>query len=238
MKTRIAALLVLTALPLAACKKEVVVEQERIAPAPGAQTQNQPQPKPAETAKAPDAPAVSVKVETEAVETGSQPGERLPSFTAAANSWKDGQVVQTTYDHAKTPGVRVYVINRTTCPASKAYAERMVQIEQAYAPKGVTFLHLYPQGAETPEDKREYHKARGFTSAWVVDDGGKVTTLLECEKTPEYVVVGANGVVSYRGGIDDSKTKWKNAKQQWLTDALDATLAGREPPEAKTEAAG
>ena len=75
--------------------------------------------------------------------------------------------------------------------------------------------------------------------AVVMDKGGAVTQLLSGEKTPEYIVVNGAGVITYRGGLDDTKGNWKDPKaKQFLTDALDATLSGAEPPVKESAAAG
>ena len=57
--------------------------------------------------------------------------------------------------------------------------------------------------------------------------GGVITKAIEGSKTPEYVVVNAAGVITYRGGLDDSHGAWKDAGAQFLAPALDATLEGR-----------
>lgn len=172
------------------------------------------------------------------VRSGTAPGDMLPSFSAKVFQVVDGKAVEADYDHAKTKGVRVYVVNSTTCPYSKKYAERMVQIETAYAAKGVTFVYTYPDRGETTEAKQEWHTSKGHKAPWIVDKGGPVTKHMAAGKTPEYVVVNADGVITYRGGIDDSMGAWKDAKAQYLTDALDATLAGKPVAVPETEAAG
>ncbi len=190
-----------------------------------------PAPKSEETAK-PEAPAPAE------VRSGTAAGDMLPSFSAKTYRVVDGKAVEADYDHANTKGVRVYVVNSTTCPYCKKYAERMVAIENAYAAKGVTFVYAYPNRAESVEAKQEWHTSKGHKAPWIVDAGGAVTKHLNGGKTPEYVVVNADGVITYRGGIDDSMGAWKDAKAQYLTDALDATLAGKPVATPETEAAG
>jgi thiol-disulfide isomerase/thioredoxin len=192
-------------------------------------------PKPSETKPADTKPADTPAAE---VRDGTTPGDRLPSFAAKTFQVVDGKTVEADYDHAKTQGVRVYVVNSTTCPYTKKYAERMTQVEATYAAKGVTFVYAYPNGAETADAKQAWHTSKGHKGPWIVDKGGAVTKHLNGGRTPEYVVVNADGIITYRGGIDDSMGKWQDAKAQYLTDALDATLAGKPVATPETTAAG
>lgn len=179
------------------------------------------EPKPTEDRPA-DAPTPAAEVRI-----GTTPGDFLASFSTKTFQVVDGKTVEADYDHAKTPGVRVYVVNSTTCPYCEKYAERMTQIETAYAAKGVTFVYAYPDRRESEEAKEAWHTSKGHKGPWIVDKGGPVTKHLNGSKTPEYVVVNAAGIITYRGGIDDAGGRWKDAKEQYLTDALDSTLAGK-----------
>lgn len=203
-----------------------VVEKKAAPEAPAVQ--------PEETAK----PEAQAPAEPAEVRVGTAAGDMLPSFSAKTYQVIDGKTVEADYDHEKTKGVRVYVVNSTTCPYCRKYADRMVQIETAYGAKGVTFVYAYPNRAETPEAKQEWHTSKGHKAQWIVDKGGPVTKHLNGGKTPEYVVVNADGIITYRGGIDDSMGDWKNATAQYLTDALDATIAGKPVATPETEAAG
>jgi hypothetical protein len=186
--------------------------------------------------------------EQKTVEIGILPGDKLAPFTAQVYSAPDG--APAAYDFAKTSGTRVLVVNSTMCPYCKQsmYGERMRQIEETYTARGVTFLHLYPDGREvldrTPDlDKkrtpiREHHAALGFKAPFVHDEGGVITKAIAGSKTPEYVVVNAAGVITYRGGLDDSSGKWKDAKAQFLVPALDATLDGKPVAVPKTTPVG
>lgn len=223
--------LALAAAFAAACSAE--------APKPSAEPAKPAESPVVENKAAPEAPATKPEASAPAeVRSGTAAGDMLPSFSAKTFQVVDGKTVEADYDHAKTKGVRVYVVNSTTCPYCKKYAERMVAIENAYAAKGVTFVYAYPNRAETAEAKAQWHSSKGHKAPWIVDVGGPVTKHLNGGKTPEYVVVNADGIITYRGGIDDSMGAWKDAKAQYLTDALDATLAGKPVATPETEAAG
>lgn len=55
--------------------------------------------------------------------------------------------------------------------------------------------------------------------------------------TPETYVIDASGVIRYHGSIDDAQNVARVTTQR-LRLALDAVLAGKEPPQTETKAFG
>lgn len=213
--------------PAASAPKTDANAPGTVAPTPAAPTPAAP------TAEAPktDAPKPAVSV-------GTEPGQKLPAFTAALQTKSGAELKSSTFDSSKLSGVTVYAISSTTCPYTKKYAEKMVAIEKEYAAKGVTFVYLYPDKRETKEARLAFHAERGFQAPLVQDDGGTVTKVLAGTKTPEYVVTDASGVIVYRGAVDDSGGAWQNAKIDYLKQGIDAALKGTTPSVTVTSPAG
>lgn len=145
------------------------------------------------------------------------PGQPMPAFTA--------KVVKT-IDSSKPTGLTVYMTLGVNCPATPVYTERVKELERTYAPKGVSFVYIYPNKTESSEAKAAFHLKSGYAGGMIDDEGARITKLLEGKKTSEAFVVGKDGVIAYRGGIDDS-LKVADVKKKYLASALDEMLAGK-----------
>ena len=55
--------------------------------------------------------------------------------------------------------------------------------------------------------------------------------------TPHVFVLCPKRKIAYMGAIDDNNNP-KRVKEHWLRDALDALLAGKQPPKAVTQQRG
>jgi hypothetical protein len=71
----------------------------------------------------------------------------------------------------------------------------------------------------------------------VRDAGNKLADRFQAAVTPEAFVMDAAGVLRYRGRIDDSQEATK-VRSRDLHAALEAILAGRQPPRAEAKAFG
>jgi hypothetical protein len=69
------------------------------------------------------------------------------------------------------------------------------------------------------------------------DPSNKIADRFGAEVTPEVFVIGPNGNLAYHGQIDNSRDE-ANVKTRPLQAALDAIVAGKAVPEAKTQAFG
>ena len=243
---RLIAMLVLV--PLAACARtETPAASPHAAPspapaaAPAASTPAAPAvpavaPVPARAAAAPT-PPVALMPETATLPpagpTRAQAGEPIPGFRAKVRRG----TASADFDSRAGKTVTVYVIDSPTCPTSQTYAPRVKDIETAFAAKGVDFVHVYPLVTETQTAKVEWHTTKGFPGGQILDPDGSITKSLTATKTPTVVVADAKGVVVYRGAVDDQADLAK-VTAHYLTDALDATLAGRPVTLATTPAVG
>jgi hypothetical protein len=154
---------------------------------------------------------------------GTTPGERVPNFTVKGTT--DGK--ETTVPSSSPDAVTVYCVTSSACPTTRAYADKLRDIETSYTPKGVRFVWLYPNRSESDADKAACHAERKLGGVFSVDHGAAAAKTLATDHTPEMVVVGKDGRIAYRGAIDDGEGDPKRAKQEGLKDALDATLAGK-----------
>ena len=66
----------------------------------------------------------------------------------------------------------------------------------------------------------------GLKGAMIDDEGAKITLSLGCRQTAQVVLADADGVVVFRGGIDDNRRE-KQVERRHLAEAIQQTLAGK-----------
>ncbi|MBM4014406.1 MAG: redoxin domain-containing protein [Planctomycetes bacterium] len=171
--------------------------------------------------------------EAKAESTG-KVGEVLPNVSANVVRGDKTSTVET----AKMGKPTVFLLVGVTCPVTKPYAERIAALEKAYMEKGVDFVHVYTNVPEKAEMKAAFHKEMKFAGAFWNDEKAAFAKAIKAGKTGEAIIVGKDGKVMYRGGIDDSPGDATKAKEKYLANALDELLAGKEITKRNTMPAG
>lgn len=139
--------------------------------------------------------------------------------------------------------VLVVVFSCNHCPYVQAYEDRLVAIQRDYAARGVQVIAINSNDdANYPEDSFEQMvaraRARGFNFLYLRDASQAVARAYGATHTPQLFVFDRARTLRYTGKIDDN---WQNPKavtRQYLRDAIDALLNGRNPVEAQTHAIG
>lgn len=126
----------------------------------------------------------------------------------------------------------------TECPVSNAYNERMAALYKDYNAKGVVFLGINANKAETLEDIKAHAAEHAFGFPILKDVNNVIADKLEANHTPEiYVVAPSSLDLLYHGRIDDSMREAK-VKNKDLRTALDEILAGKPVSVKETKAFG
>jgi peroxiredoxin len=123
------------------------------------------------------------------------------------------------------------------CPVSNAYDDRMTALYQDYAPKGVRFVVINANRTEPAAAVLEHAKQHNFPFTVYKDENNVVADKFGATVTPETYVIDSTGTIRYHGSIDDSQNPSRITTQR-LRLALDAVLAGKEPPQTETKAFG
>jgi hypothetical protein len=124
--------------------------------------------------------------------------------------------------------VTAVVFISAICPVSNAYIERLNAIYRDYSQRGVQFAFVNTNANE-PAEQIEKHAAANRLAFPVFTDPDHLTAdLLEARMTPEVFLLDRDGVVRYRGPIDDALNPAR-VRARYFRDALDALLAGRAP---------
>lgn len=220
------ALTLFSAALLVACSNEATTEQANNEAATAPEKQEAPTPAPAEEPKAEIA--------------GYQVGDMAEDFNLKN---VDGNMVSM----ASYPDAKGFVIVFTCnhCPYSIAYEDRLIALNDKYAPQGYPVIAINPNDPElVPDDSFEKMVERsenkGFTFPYLMDEGQKVYPKYGATKTPHVYVVNKTeegNKVAYIGAIDDSKEE-ADVSEKYLEPALEALLKGEEPSPNFTKAFG
>jgi peroxiredoxin len=97
----------------------------------------------------------------------------------------------------------VVVFTGTQCPIAQFYAVRLCEMQRELAPLGVQFLAVFSNAQDSADDVARYAQERKLPFPALSDPGQKVADRFGAKRTPEAFLLDANGVVRYRGQIDD-----------------------------------
>ena len=164
-------------------------------------------------------------------------GDRVPAFTLSDTA---GAAHSVPADPA--PPATVLVVTCNHCPYVVAWNPRLRAVADDYASKGVRMLAMsandaqrYP--ADSPEAMARFVRDQNWPIPYLYDESQEVARALGAQVTPHVFVLDADHRLRYRGAPDaDHQDPAQDAR--WLRDALDAVLAGGEPPQTDTRARG
>lgn len=183
----------------------------------------------------------------------------LLSFAPAEKAYKVGdQVADFTLKNTVTgkpvslynlPGASKGVVVMFTCnhcPFAKKYEQRIIDLDKKYAAKGFPVLAISPNDPTiAPDDAPDLLAARAkeknYSFPYAYDETQAVAKAFGAAKTPHaFLVVKENGkwVLKYMGGIDDNADEPENVKKPYLSNAIDAVLAGKAVEVTETKAIG
>ncbi len=137
----------------------------------------------------------------------------------------------------------VLIVSCNHCPYVMAYEPRIVALATEYQARGVAFVAVNANDATRyPDDGMQAMKLRakerGFPFPYLRDDSQALVRALGARFTPEVYVFDAARKLRYHGRIDDNHRDLGKVTSHDLRNALDALLAGKDPPVAETTAFG
>jgi hypothetical protein len=153
----------------------------------------------------------------------------------------DGKTISIADVTGKSGTLVVFTCNH--CPFAKAWQDRIVELGNTYAKKGIGVILINANDpAKYPEDDLGGTQARakslGLQLPYVVDDTSNVARAFGASVTPEVFLFDKSGKLAYHGAVDDNRSNPAQVKSHYLKDALDAVLAGRAAPVAETKGIG
>ena len=158
-------------------------------------------------------------------------GTKAPDFSLVN---VDGRVVSLADLAGKQALLVIFLCNH--CPYVKHVADVLARFTSEYLAKGVAVVGInsndvanYP--ADSPEQMVAEAKSRGYKFPYLYDETQEVAKAYRAACTPDFYLFDGDQRLVYRGQFDasrpDSGVPVSGAD---LRAAIDAVLAGREPP--------
>lgn len=163
-------------------------------------------------------------------------GDPAPRFELVAT---DGNLVRL---EPSAAAATVVVFTSSGCPYALAWHDRIQSVARDYADREVTVLQIVSNDdAHHPEDSlatmRQRVAAGELAGPFLRDADQSAARAYGATATPEIFVLDRDGVLRYSGAPDaDYDDPAQNA--QWVREALDDLLAGREVARALTSPTG
>jgi len=164
-------------------------------------------------------------------------GQVAPDFALEDTRGRRWSVAK--YDGAPATVV-VFTCNH--CPYALAWQDRIAQVADDYAARGVGVLAINTNDSERyPRDSYQAMKDRVEREQWTIpylhDASQDVAREYGAKVTPDVFVLDAEGRLRYRGAPD---ADYDNPGEQaeWLREALDAVLDGSILERAETKPVG
>ncbi len=130
----------------------------------------------------------------------------------------------------------------TDCPLSNAYVPELNRIEDAYASRGVAFYAVQGDATISLDQVRKHVKEFAYKFPYLLDPKESLAAFTGATTTPEAAVLSPRGELLYLGRIDNRLEDFGKQRVQItefdLRDTLDAILAGKPVPRARTKAIG
>ena len=133
----------------------------------------------------------------------------------------------------------VVVFTCNHCPYALAWQDRIAEVANDYAARGVRVLAVNSNDADRyPRDSLDAMKDRVSREQWTIpylhDATQEVARAYGAKVTPDVFVLDAEGRLRYRGAPDADYDN-PGERAEWLREALDAVLSGSilERPETK-----
>ncbi|HVF17994.1 MAG TPA: redoxin domain-containing protein [Steroidobacteraceae bacterium] len=159
------------------------------------------------------------------VAQATMPGEVVADFKLADHTGKSRSL----YEGDSTKPI-VVMIQGNYCPIVRHAMPALKEVSAKYAPQGVRFLLLNSNIQDNRETIAKEVEEFGYPFPVLVDKNQKIGEALYVQRTSEvFVIDPKTKKLLYRGPMDDrlSYERQRPATKHYLTDALDAALAGQ-----------
>lgn len=128
------------------------------------------------------------------------------------------------------------------CPYVIAWEGRMKALQDEYRDRGFRLVAISSNDAENyPADSFEAMQQRAqeqkFNFDYLYDEDQSVARRYGPERTPEVFLFDRDRRLAYHGAIDDNREE-DAVGERYLRDAIEALLAGEDPPVSETTPVG
>src|SRR5690606_14306594 len=156
----------------------------------------------------------------------------------------DGKMVSLS-DYRDQKGV-ILIFDCNTCPYSKAYNQRIIDLHEKYSPKGFPVVTINANDpkmslGDSFEEMVKRAENKGYTFPYLVDVSQEVARAFGATNTPHVFLLSKSGsdfIVGYIGVIDNNSRDASSADKRYVENAIGAILEGKQVPVKKTKAVG
>lgn len=169
------------------------------------------------------------------VKNGYEVGDKATDFTLKN---VDGKMVSLA-DYKEAKGF-IVIFDCNTCPYSKAYNQRIIDLNEKYAAKGfpVITINANEGSGDSYDEMVRIANKKKYKFPYLYDESQEIAKTYGATNTPHVFVLNQQLKVSYIGAIDDNARNAASATKKYVEDAVDALLAGKPVPVTKTKAMG
>ncbi len=156
----------------------------------------------------------------------------------------DGKMISLS-DFKASKGV-IVIFDCNTCPYSKAYNSRIIDLNSRYADKGFPVMTINPNDpAQSAGDSFDrmvaLAKEKEYSFPYLADESQDVSHAFGATNTPHVFLLHRTNndfKVVYIGAIDDNARDTSAIKRKYVEEAVDALLMNKPVPAARTKAIG
>jgi peroxiredoxin len=161
-------------------------------------------------------------------------GDRVPDWSARDENGVEHKMSQYA-GHAV-----VLEWTNSECPFVERHyqAGTMKRLASALGAQDVVWLAVNSTYSNTPDDTKAWKKGQGFSYATLQDPDGTLGHLFGARTTPHMFVIDAQGVLRYRGAIDDDEYGRERTPKNYVDSAVHALLASASPDPSETQSYG
>jgi peroxiredoxin len=173
---------------------------------------------------------------------GNELGDKVDNFTLI--NTVDKEMVSLS-DYKDEKGV-IVIFTCNHCPYSKAYEQRIMDLDKKFAGKGYPVVAISPNDPEkepddSPKNMRALALEKGYTFPYLFDETQEVARKFGATRTPHVFLLKNTGDafrLAYIGAIDDNTNEPENVQVRFVEDAIRALEKGEKPDPALTKAIG
>lgn len=164
-------------------------------------------------------------------------GDTIENF-----SLKDASGQQVSFSEVAGTSGTIIIFTCNTCPYSKLYEERILQIDDVYSDAGYPVILINPSDPDLkpgdhPAELTKWISANNYSGKYLIDNIG-LFHRFGARKTPEVFLLDKDNVLRYQGAIDNSAQGSESVTKKYLEDAIQAVQNGQDPDPSETRPVG
>lgn len=149
---------------------------------------------------------------------------------------------------ARFPSAKGFIVVFTcnSCPVAQKYEKRIEQLDKEFSSKAYPVIAISSNDTkinpgDSFEEMQKKAKNEAYTFPYLYDESQEVAKRFGATNTPHVYVVAREGnqmVVKYIGAIDNNADNASNADKNYVSDAVNSLIQGKNPAITATKAIG